>query len=94
MRRTLSTAPLSLVLVPFVASATTLRVDCDGGGDYSSIGEAAAVACPGDTILVAPSTYAGPSNRGVELPHGGLSLLSEGAPAPRSSTAGPPEGRS
>ncbi len=77
MRRTLSIAPLFLVLVPLVVSATTLRVDCDGGGDYSSIGEAVAVACPGDTILVAPGTYAGPSNRDVELPHGGLSLLSE-----------------
>ena len=77
MSWTLSITPLFLVIIPILATAATLRVDCDGGGDYTTIGEAAAAASPGDTILVAPGTYTGPSNRDIEFPHNGLSLLSE-----------------
>jgi len=75
--RTLSLAPLLLTILPTVAASTTIRVDAGGGGDYVSIGEAALAACPGDTILVAPGTYAGPSNRDVEFPHADLCLVSE-----------------
>ena len=70
-------APLLLLIVPLVASAATIRVDWNGGGDYTAIAHAVAASCPGDTILVAPGTYAGPGNRDIDLPHGGLSLLSE-----------------
>jgi predicted outer membrane repeat protein len=79
MGRALPTAPLILTIVPLLASAATLRVDCGGGGDYLTIGEAVAVTSPGDTILIAPGTYTGPSNRNIELPHG-LRLASEAAP--------------
>jgi hypothetical protein len=77
MRQTLSIAPLLLTVLPLAAPAATLRVDPGGGGDYLTIGEAAASSCPGDTILVAPGTYRGPSNRGIDLRQTGLSLLSE-----------------
>lgn len=77
MKRALSFAPLLLTVIPFTAGATTIRVAADGGGDYLTIGEAAASACAGDTILVAPGTYLGASNREIEIPCGGLSLLSE-----------------
>lgn len=81
MRRTRSIAPLFLAIIPLVASAATLRVDCDGGGDHTTIGEAAAMASPGDTILVAAGTYTGPSNRDIDIPHAGLHLLSEAGAA-------------
>jgi predicted outer membrane repeat protein len=66
-----------LAIVPTLAASTTIRVDAGGGSDYVSIGEAALAASPGDTILVAPGTYAGPSNRDVEFPHADLRLVSE-----------------
>jgi predicted outer membrane repeat protein len=69
-----------VVIVPLLAHAALLRVDCEGGGDYLSIAEAAANACPGDTILVAPGTYRGPSNRDVDLPQSNLTLLAESGP--------------
>lgn len=76
MRRMLSVAPLLAALVSTQAVAA-LRVDWTGGGDYLTIAEAVEAACPGDTILVAPGTYAGSLNRDIELGHADLSLLSE-----------------
>jgi predicted outer membrane repeat protein len=80
MKRVLSLAPLLLTILPLTAAATTIHVAPDGGEDYLTIGEAAASACVGDTTLVAPGTYRGASNREIEIPCGGLSLLSEAGP--------------
>jgi hypothetical protein len=70
-----------MLTVPLLASAATLRVDCDGEGDFLTIADAVAWTSHGDTILVAPGVYAGPSNRDIEIPYGELSLLSEAGAA-------------
>ncbi|MFD1233795.1 right-handed parallel beta-helix repeat-containing protein [Pseudonocardia benzenivorans] len=50
--------PVTAPVVP-VATGTTLRVAADGSGRYRTIAEAAAAAKPGDTVLIAPGSYAG-----------------------------------
>jgi hypothetical protein len=45
----------------------TIYVDVDGGGDFVSIGEGVSAASDGDTVLVAPGTYTGPENLGIDF---------------------------
>ncbi len=71
-------------LVPTTGQTATIRVDVDGGSDYSSIGAALDASSPADTILVAPGTYSGPDNTGLtsndaEL-HRAQIIISENGP--------------
>jgi hypothetical protein len=52
---------------------TTILVDHAGNGHFASIQEALDVATPGDTVLVSPGTYTGPSNRSLDF--GGKAIL-------------------
>lgn len=50
-------AVVSLTLWGLPASAATLVVDPNGGGDFSTIQSAVEAAAEGDTVLVGPGTY-------------------------------------
>jgi len=50
-------AILAALLLPCLASAALMTVDCEGGGDYTDLPDAVSAASPGDTILVAPCVY-------------------------------------
>ncbi|MBU8934871.1 MAG: right-handed parallel beta-helix repeat-containing protein [candidate division Zixibacteria bacterium] len=47
---------------------------------FASIGEAAAAAEDGDTVLVAPGLYSGPNNRNIGMGEGGIVIKSEDGP--------------
>jgi predicted outer membrane repeat protein len=49
------------------SSASTIRVDWSGGGDFETIGEAVEASSTGDTVLVAPGTYTGELNRDISF---------------------------
>lgn len=59
------------------ASAHTVYVDLNGGGDYLTIQEGINAATSGDTVLVAPGTYTGPMNRDMYFAGKGIYLVSE-----------------
>jgi hypothetical protein len=63
------------------AMADTIHVDVNGGGDYVSIGEGVGAASDGDTVLVAPGTYTGPENLGVDFEGKNLYLSAVAGPA-------------
>jgi predicted outer membrane repeat protein len=72
-------AGLATILLLFsTASATTIYVDLNGGGDYETIDEGLLHATAGDTILIAPGVYTGPQNR--DLSFYGRPLLVTGGP--------------
>ncbi len=64
------------------AGAATLHVG--GGGAYVSIGAALTVAADGDTILVAPGTYSGPENTGLDF--GGRNIVLRSGAGPDATT--------
>jgi predicted outer membrane repeat protein len=53
---------------PAPLGATVIHVD-QSGGDFTTIGDGIQAAHEGDTLLIAPGTYSGPMNRGLDL-HG------------------------
>ncbi len=55
------------------SGTVTLLVDPTGAGDYTTIQAALNVADSGDTVLVLPGTYTGPSNR--DLDFGGENIV-------------------
>jgi predicted outer membrane repeat protein len=65
------------VCLAAAASASTIRVDWSGGGDYQTIREAVEVASSGDTVLVAPGTYTGALNRDISFTGRTIVLVSE-----------------
>jgi hypothetical protein len=74
-------AIVALALAAFPAGASIIRVDVNGGGDCLTIREGIAASSAGDTILVAPGTYAGPFNRDITVQGNGTYLVSEDGPA-------------
>lgn len=61
-------------VLPGSAAADTLRVP----SDFGTIGAALGNAAHGDTVLVAPGSYAGPANRNLDFLDRDLVLVSEG----------------
>jgi len=55
-------ATLALVALANTADADTIRVDWNGGGDYTTINAAVTAASEGDSIVVADGTYSGTQN--------------------------------
>jgi hypothetical protein len=75
--RALTIISLSVLVAFSISSATTIHVDWAGGGDYLTIQEGVDAADEGDTVLVAPGTYTGPQNRGIDFGGTNISLVSE-----------------
>jgi len=75
--RSCPAALLPILLVAASATAGLIHVDHEGGGDYLTISEGIDAAASGDTVLVAPGTYTGPLNRGIDVPEG-VVLMSDG----------------
>lgn len=61
-------------------SASVVRVDQSGGGDFTTISEGVAAAQVGDTVLVWPGVYTGPANRGLEFRGVEMVVRAKGAP--------------
>ncbi|MCK5597846.1 MAG: right-handed parallel beta-helix repeat-containing protein [Candidatus Eisenbacteria sp.] len=74
-------AILTLVAVAAITlptHATMHTVDVNGGGDFENIWGAITASVSGDTILVAPGTYAGPENRDMNPAGKNIVFLAEG----------------
>jgi predicted outer membrane repeat protein len=69
-----------LVSLTATTSSTTIIVDVEGGGDYLTIGDAIVAAADGDTIEIAPGTYLGPDNRGLDPTGKTLVIVGRGGP--------------
>ena len=67
--------PWLILLFAVSAMGHTIYVDVDGGGDFVSIGEGVSAASDGDTVLVAPGTYTGPENLGIDFEGKNLRLI-------------------
>ena len=68
---------LALATLATSVSAATIHVPAD----YSTIGEAIAAASTGDSVLVAPDTYSGPGNVGINFGGKDLVVLGTGGAA-------------
>jgi predicted outer membrane repeat protein len=66
MKRCVMLTVFALAATALPACATTHRVDVGGGGDFTTIWSAVVAAAEGDTILVAPGTYTGAANLGID----------------------------
>ena len=64
-------------LLALAAPAATLRVDPSGAGDHVNLASAFAAADDGDSILLAPGSYAGPNNRNLSFGERNLSVIGE-----------------
>ncbi len=56
-----------LLLAALPATATTIVVDLNGGGDYLTLAQGIYAAAPGETVLVAPGVYTGGLNRDLSF---------------------------
>ena len=63
----------AVVWADSICEPAVIHVDLAGGGDYLAIQDAIDAASMCDTIVVAPGTYTGPSNRGITF--GGKSVV-------------------
>lgn len=70
----------SALLATVPTTATTIRVDWAGSGDYETIQEGLDAASQGDTVLVLPGTYSGTRNRDLDFRGLGIVLLAESGP--------------
>jgi predicted outer membrane repeat protein len=66
MKAVCAAAIASVLMAAGPLRADTILVDCDGGGDYMTIGSGIDAAESGDTVLVAPGIYEGPDNRALD----------------------------
>ncbi len=64
-------------LLTGTATASTIYVDWNGGGDHTTIQEGITAASRGDTVLVAAGTYSGPLNRDITFAGKDVYLVSE-----------------
>lgn len=71
---------VAVVVLTTAASATVIRIDCNGGGDYWTIQGAINNASHGDTLLVAPGVYVGGWNRNIDPLGLSLLIMSEEGP--------------
>ncbi|MCK4510236.1 hypothetical protein KAW64_00770, partial [bacterium] len=67
MARTAIASVALLLLAVLPATATTIVVDLNGGGDYLTLAEGILAAAPGETVLVAPGVYTGEFNRDLSF---------------------------
>ena len=65
------------VVLAGTATASTVHVDWNGGGDHLTIQEGVTAASSGDSVLVAPGTYTGPQNRDILFGGKDVYLVSE-----------------
>jgi len=74
------TAVICILALASPASCVTIRVDCDGGGDFLLIQEGVDAAADGDTVLVAAGTYSGDGNRDIDFFGKAITVRSEDGP--------------